>query len=338
MRASDDAQQLPAISVIMPVYNEAAFIEGSLRAILDQDYPAERLEVLVVDGMSDDGTREVIRRVAEVDGRVGLIDNPKRIIPAALNAGLVSARHAYVARMDGHTLVPPDYLRRCVEVMHQSGADCVGGRWVYAGTTYVGRAIAAAMDARFGVGTSRWRGARMAGEADTVPYGFMRRDQALALGGYNELLLTNEDYEFNYRLRRSGGRIYYSPEICMTYYVRSSLKALWRQYFRYGMWKARMLQLHPESLRLRHVLAPLFVLGLLGGAMLAPVWRIGRWVYGTALGLYSLLVLVFSARQAARHGWRLLPVIAAAFATLHLGWGAGFLSGVWRWWLRKEDA
>ncbi len=338
MQANGDVRRLPTISVIMPVLNEAAFIEGSLRAILDQDYPAECLEVLVVDGMSNDGTREIVQRMAEVDGRVRLIDNPKRIIPAALNAGLVSARHAYIARMDGHTLVPPDYLRRCVEVMRQSGADCVGGRWVYAGTTYVGHAIAAAMDSRFGVGISRWRGARMAGEADTVPYGFMRRDQALALGGYNELLLTNEDYEFNYRLRRGGGRIYYSPAICMTYYVRSSLKALWRQYFRYGMWKARMLKLHPESLRLRHVLAPLLVLGLLGGAMLALAWRPGRWVYGAGLGLYSLLVLVFSAKQAAQRGWQLLPVIAAAFVTLHLAWGIGFLSGAWRWWLHREDA
>lgn len=334
--AESASGQLPTISVIMPVYNEAAFIERSLGAMLAQDYPAELVEVLVVDGMSDDGTCEIVGRMAAVDPRVRLVDNPQRIIPAALNVGLALAQHEITARMDGHTLAPPDYLRRCAEVMRQSGADCVGGRVEYAGETLVSRAIAAAMDSQFGVGTSRWRGATTAGEADTVPYGFMQRERALALDGYDESLLVNEDYEFNFRLRRDGWRIWYSPDIQTTYYVRPNLRALVRQYTRYGLWKARMLRLHPGSVQLRHLLAPLFVLGIVGGALLLPLGAVWRWTYGVALGLYALLALAFGVRQAARHGWRLLPLIPPIFLVLHLAWGSGFLAGVWRWWVRGE--
>ena len=326
----------PPVSVVMPIYNEAATIERSLRAMLAQDYPGP-VEVICVDGLSDDGTREIIGRIAAEDPRVRLVSNPRRIIPAAMNIGFREARYGLVARMDGHTFAPPDYLRRCVEVLQESGAECVGGRWEYVADTYMARVIAAAMESRFGVGPGRWRGAKEAGEADTVPYGLWVRDRVLALGGFDETLLVNEDYELAYRLRQAGGRIYYSPDIRTDYHPRRSLKALWKQYFRYGFWKARMLRMHPRSVRLRHVVAPLFVVGLVAGAVLSFFGSLWRWLYGLALAAYALLVLFFSLRQAARHGWRVLPLLPFAFATLHLAWGAGFLKGVWRWWIRRDD-
>lgn len=326
----------PFISVVMPVRNEAAFIARSLGAMLAQDYPPDRLEVIVVDGQSDDGTREIVAGIAARDPRVRLVDNPRRIIPAALNLGIRAARYPLIARMDGHTIAAPDYLRRCVEALAASRADCVGGRWEYVGEGWMGRAIAAAMESRFGVGTGRWRGSA-AGAADTVPYGFYERGRLLALGGFDEGYLTNEDYELNYRLRASGGRIFYSPDIRMTYYVRPSLIALGKQYFRYGHWKARMLRQHPRSLRPRQLAAPLLVAGLVAGAVLQTAGGFWRAAYVTGVSLYLLLAAAFSLRQAARRGWQLLPGILAAFLVLHLAWGAGFWHGVWRWMIRRAD-
>ncbi len=320
----------PPISVVMPVRNEAAFIARSLGAMLAQDYPPDRVEIIVVDGQSDDDTRRIVAGIAARDPRVRLLDNPRRIIPAALNLGIQAARYPLIARMDGHTIAAPDYLRQCGRAMAESGADCVGGRWEYTGEGWAGRAIAAAMESRFGVGTSRWRGAAASGEADTVPYGFYRRERLLALGGFDETYLTNEDYELNYRLRAAGGCIVYSPDIRMTYYVRPGLLALGRQYFRYGYWKVRMLGQHPRSLQPRQLAPPLLVAGLVTGAILQAAGGFWRLLYIMALGIYLLLVMLFSLRQAARHGWRLLPAIPLVFLILHLAWGLGFWYAFWQ--------
>jgi succinoglycan biosynthesis protein ExoA len=329
-------QPWPSVSVVMPIRNEAAFIERSLGAMLDQDYPGE-MEVICVDGMSDDGTRDIVERIALADPRVRLIDNPRRIIPTALNIGIHHARHALIIRMDGHTRAPPDYVRLCVQTWQQTGADNVGGQWVFEGETFIARAVGAAMDSMFGVGTGRWRGAKTPGETDTVPFGLWERDRLIALGGFDETLTCNEDYEFNYRLRAAGGRVYYSPQITTIYYSRQNLSALWRQYFQYGLSKPRVLKMHPQSFQLRHGIAPLFVLGLVAGVVLFPFGRLWRWLYGAALAVYLLLSIFFSARQSMKHGWSFFPVLPLVFAILHVSWGAGFLAGVWRWWIRRED-
>lgn len=327
----------PPVSVIVPIYNEVAFIRRSLGALLEQDYPG-MYEVLCIDGMSDDGTRDVIMELTAREPRLRLIDNPKRVIPSALNTGFRAAKYELVARMDAHTLAPPEYLRRCVEALQTSGAECVGGRWEYRGETYSGCAIAAAMESRFGVGTGQWRGRSTAGEVDTVPYGLWKRERVLALGGFDESILINEDYELCYRLRKAGGRVVYSPAIRSLYLPRQDLRSLWKQYFRYGQWKARVLRKHPASFQARHGAAPLFVAGVVSGAPLAFVWAPARWVYLVGLAVYGLMALYFSLRQAARHGWRYLPLIPLVFLTLHLAWGTGFWAGVWRWWVRGEGS
>jgi succinoglycan biosynthesis protein ExoA len=326
MTSSD---QYPPVSIIMPILNEADYIERSLSAMLNQDYPGQ-IEVLCIDGMSDDGTRDIVLQMANDDARIRLIDNPKRIIPAAVNLGFREASFDLVARMDG-------YLSRCIVALEKSAANCVGGQWIYVGDTFITRAIGAAMDSQFGVGTAMWRGGSQPGEVDTVPYGMWRRSKVLELGGFNENVQINEDYEFAYRFRSAGNIIYYSPDISTEYHPRQSLSALWRQYHKYGLWKARVLKLHPDSFRLRHGIAPLFVAGLVIGAILSPLWWGFRWIYGRAVLLYLLLSLIFAAQQAARHGWQYFPLIPLIFAILHLSWGIGFFVGVWRWWLWRQD-
>jgi len=329
--------ELPSISVVMPIWNEAGFIEKSLGAMLSQDYGG-LTEVICVDGMSNDGTRQIIMQMMEKDPRIRLVDNPRRIIPAALNRGIKAARYEYVARMDGHALASRDYLSMCVDVMQESGAACVGGGWEYVGETYMQNAIAAAMDSQFAVGTATWRGAKP-GEADTVPYGFFRREELLKLGGYDETLLVNEDYELMWRIRQRGGRIVFSPRIRSEYFPRRTLTALIRQYFRYGLWKNHMLRKHPESAKVRHLLAPLFVAGLVAGGLmtLSGLWLIPL-IYASALGVYVLLSLAFSVRQASRYGLQYLPVLPLIFLMLHVAWGSGFWLGVVRWWLLGQGS
>jgi succinoglycan biosynthesis protein ExoA len=325
----------PSISVVMPIRNEADYIEQSLGAMLAQNYPGE-MEIVCVDGMSQDGTRDIVQQIATKDFRVRLMDNPKGITPVAMNVGVHAARYDLIARMDGHTIAPRNYLRKCVDFMQQTRADCVGGRVEYSGETFIAQAIGAAMESPFGAGTARWRSAKNAGEVDTVPFGMYRRQQILALGGFDERLIRNQDYEFNYRLREKNGHIFFSPDIACIYHSRQNLTSLWRQYHQYGLWKARTVRMHPASFRMRHMFAPLFVMGLVIGiafSWTAPIWR---WMYLLYVCFYLLLGCFFSLRQAARRGWRYLPFIPLVFATLHVAWGSGFLMGLWRWWVRQK--
>lgn len=321
--------EYPPISVIMPIYNEFQFIEKSLGALQAQDYLGT-IEILCCDGMSTDGTRDLINDIASSDSRIKLIDNPKRIIPAALNTGIAAAQYDIIARMDGHALAAPDYLHRCYQTMIDTDAVCVGGTWEYSCDSFLQCAIAAAMDSRFAVGTASWRG-DTPGDADTVPYGFFKKPLLEQLGGFNERILVNEDYELMVRIAQAGERIYYSPEIKSQYFPRRSLLKLVKQYFRYGMWKTRTVVLHPSATKPRHLVAPLFVAGLLGGLPLALTSPIVFVLYGLALTSYAILSVVFALIQASRWGWRYLPLIPLVFLLLHLTWGSGFWVGLVRW-------
>ena len=320
---------LPLVSVIMPVRNESAFIGRSLGAVLAQDYPAQSLEVLVVDGMSDDGTRDIVRAMAD-NARgihVQLLDNPARIVPTALNIGLRHARGEVIVRVDGHCEIAPDYVRRCVEALQETGADNVGGVWETIGETYVARVIAAAQSSPFGIGNVAYRVRRPTpGFVDTVPFGAYRRDVFDRIGGFDERLVRHQDYEFNVRLRQAGGKIYYTPAIQARYYSRSSFRKLARQYLEYGFWKAFVTLENPRALAWRH-LAPIGLVGALaGGSVLSIAIPQLRPMYAGLWLVYALACLLMALKETRRAGWRCLPLLPAAFATIHLSWGAGF------WW------
>lgn len=316
-------QTVPLVSVVMPVYNEAAFISRSLGAVLAQDYPGDCLEVLVVDGGSTDDTRALVQAAARQDARVRLLDNPRRLQASAMNAGLHAAHGAILARVDGHTLIAPDYVRRCVEHLHATGAFNVGGPQRFVGTTPWGRAIAAAYRSPFSV-PSRFTVSDRAEFVDTVYMGAWPRAVLERLGGFDESLAVNEDYELNVRIRQAGGRIYLAPDIRSEYYGRQTPGALGRQFFRYGGWKFKVLRKHPASAQPRHLIAPAFVAAAVGGAALAPVdHRIAR-LWGVVLASYATALGAASVRQAARDEWRLLPRLPVVFACIHVAWGSGF--------------
>ncbi|MFI5276282.1 MAG: glycosyltransferase family 2 protein [Ktedonobacterales bacterium] len=319
----------PFVTVIMPVRNEEAFIARSLGAVLSQRYPTDRLEVLIADGQSDDRTREIIASLPGAE-RVRVIENPRRRQAIGLNLALRQAHGDIIVRVDGHTIIAPDYVRQCVHALSESGAVNVGGRMEPRGETPMGRAIAVAGGSRFGVPTA-FHVSETSQFTDTVYLGAWRRDALLAVGGFDERLRVNEDYELNHRLRRAGGRVYLSPAIRSTYYGRQTLGALARQYFAYGADRTNTLKLHPDSLKPRQLVAPTFVFALLFGGALATLNGAARVIWGATLALYALVNLSASARiarRSGRAGWRLLPRLPLVFVTMHVAWGLGFWRGV----------
>ena len=320
----------PTVSVVIPCYNEENTISLLLESLAEQTYPADQFEVVIADGMSEDRTRIEIAVFTEnhPDLTVRVVDNRKRTIPAALNVGISTAQGEYIVRLDAHSVPHPEYISRSIADLQAGVGDNVGGVWQIApgGKGWMAESIAAASAHRLGVGDAKYRYADTAGEADTVPFGGFRKALFEELGGFDESLETNEDYEFNTRIRMMGGKLWLDPEIQVKYFARPNLKELARQYWRYGYWKVKMLRRYPGSLRWRQALPPLFVSGLLI-LMIASIWiPAARMVLLLAVVLY-ILALVLSALDLVlqRRKLHLLYGVPLAIAVMHLSWGSAFL-------------
>jgi succinoglycan biosynthesis protein ExoA len=313
------------VSILIPTYNEEHYIANCLDSILMNDYPHDFLEILVIDGKSTDGTKEIVQRYIERHHFVRLLENPKRIQAAALNIGIREATGEIIICMSAHAVYAPDYIRQCVTLLQETGAANVGGLMSAVGQDYLSNSIAIALSLPFGVGDARYRYSNKEEWVDTVFGGCWHKKTLEALGGFNEEWIVNEDYELNYRLRQMGGKILFSPKIRCQYFVRRSLRALARQFFRYGFWRVKTLAAYPDSLRWRQLVPPLFVLMLLASlTMLLVFWPASIVIPGLYLGAN-----VIASVQAARHrGWQYLPVLPLVFTTVHMSWGLGFLFGL----------
>ncbi len=329
---------MPVVSVIVPCYNEQATIRLLLEAIYTQTYPRSSIEVIIADGQSTDLTRKEIEAYSREhpDLSIRVVDNPMRIIPAALNRAIEVAQGEYILRLDAHCVPRPDYIERSLEILKEGRGDNVGGVWDIqaSGDGWMARAIAIAAAHPLGVGDARYRFTNQAGEVDTVPFGAFRKELVSRIGPFDESLLTNEDYEFNTRIRRSGGRVWLEPGIRSIYFARPDLASLLRQYWRYGFWKLRMLRRYPGTLRWRQALPPAFVLSLILLGLLSLLWAPARVVFLAEVLAYGV-VLILAGFQAA---WRrkdpaLLVGVPLAIAAMHLAWGSGFL-----WSLIKRTA
>jgi succinoglycan biosynthesis protein ExoA len=325
------AHELPFVTVVMPIRNEARHIRDSLGAVLNQDYPAHRMEVLVADGMSTDATREIVRSLQGGGVEVHVVDNPGRVVPTGLNAAIRRARGDVIVRVDGHTTVAPDYVSESVAALRRSGAANVGGRMDAVSVGRVGEAVALATSSPFGVGGARFHYSQDEELVDTVYLGAWWRDTFDAVGLFDEEQVRNQDDEFNYRIRAHGGKVLLTPRIRSSYYNRATFRSLWRQYFQYGYWKVRVLQKHPLQMRPRQFAPPLFVLCLLVGAALAPFFSAALYAWLALLGAYALANLAASVLTARKGGWGHLPLLPAVFAVLHVGYGLGFLLGLVRY-------
>lgn len=326
---------VPCVSVVIPCFNEERFIGEVIERLLAQ-YDAGRFEIIIVDGGSTDRTRAIVADCAAraTSVSVRLVDNPARHIPTALNLGIAAARGEIVARMDAHAVPAENYLRRSVALLGQSDEMIVGApcRIRAADATLAARASALVVAHPFGIGDAQYRIARdedRQRDVDTVPFGVFRKSLWQRLGGFNERLLANEDYDFNYRARARGGRVVLDTGTHSIYYARATFGALARQYFRYGQWKARMLKLHPRSMRWRHAVAPAFVASLIAMLLTGLVWHPAWWLVALALVAYLAPAIYFAASLARREGsYQLVAPVVAAFFVVHCAWGGGFWRGL----------
>lgn len=326
-----------SVSFVVPCFNEERFI-GEVLETLARQGEGTAFEIVVVDGMSTDGTRAEVERFARANpaARVRLVDNPERYIPVALNRGIDAARGQIIARMDAHAVPSENYLRACLGRLGREGVSIVGApcRIRAAADTSVARANAAAVSHPFGIGDATYRTAGAGAESgfvDTVPFGVFRKELWQTLGGYNELLLTNEDYDFNYRARSAGGGVLLDTSCYSTYFARPTFASLARQYLRYGTWKSRMLRLHPRSVKPRQLVAPVFVCALAVLLAASPWLAAARWLLAFVLAPYALLSFYCAASVARRErDWTLLPLVPVSFLLIHLSWGAGFWLGLVR--------
>jgi len=326
------------ISVIIPCRNEKRHISEFLDSLLTQDLePNWQVEILVADGLSDDGTREVLRQYSKRAPQVRMIDNPGRIVSTGLNAAIGAATGEVIIRMDAHTVYARDYIRECVGALQASGADNVGGPWVAEGRGVVGRAIAAAFRSRFCTGGGKAHDSNYEGEVDTVYLGCWVRSVFDRVGMFDPQLVRNQDDEFNFRLLRSGGRIWQSPRIKSTYTPRASIVGLFRQYMQYGFWKVAVIRKHRALASWRHVVPVLFVSSILlalvsialAGVLGAPTLAIAlSAALATGLGVYVLACVAAALPFARSLDWRALLILPGVMAVYHVAYGLGFLTGL----------
>ena len=324
----------PRVSVIMPVINEERHLAESVENILAQDYPGE-LEVVIAVGPSHDRTHEVADALHTAHANVTVVDNPSGRTPSGLNAAIAATTGEIVVRVDGHAMIPADYVRTGVQVLEQTGADNVGGIMAAEGITEFQVAVARAMTSRFGVGGASFHVGGEAGPALTVYLGCFRKSALDRVGGYDETMVRAQDWEMNLRIRQSGGVVWFTPDMQVTYRPRTTVRALARQYHEYGRWRREIARRHPETTSLRYLAAPVTVVGVGVGTALAAVGAVSGRHWLTAVGLaapvtYAAGNLAASAQAALREPRlplrtaRHLPVV---FATMHGAWGAGFLRG-----------
>lgn len=328
-------QERPSdVSIVVPCFNEERYVESLLVGLARQEQAVR--EMILVDGGSTDGTVATVERFRRdhPDLPLVVLRSERCSIARALNIGVARAQGDVIVRLDAHSSPHPGYLRSALAALRLPRAGVVGGGWEIrpCRSGLVAAAIAHAVSDAFGSGGARYRDPRRGAapiDVDTVPFGCFSKQLWTTLHGFDERLLANEDYDFNYRVRRAGLRVILDPAIRSDYFARGSLRELARQYFRYGWWKAEMLKLHPLSLRWRQAVPALFVAALLGLLLSAAAFPPSRPVLFGLLALYAAVAFLASARICARFArWRLLPLLPFVFAVLHVSWGAAVLCNV----------
>jgi succinoglycan biosynthesis protein ExoA len=315
----------PRVSIIVPARNEERSLGNTLDALLAQDI-AEPYEIVVAEGNSADATPAILERyVQEHPEAIRVVANPAGGTPQALNVLLAAARGEILVRVDGHSNPPPDYARRLVERIRSGECEAAGGQKRAVGKSAFGRAVSLAHGSKFGIGDSKYHYAKELMYVDHIPFGAYLRERALAIGGWDERLVRNQDFDFDFRYRQAGGRILLDPTISIDWAVRETPKALARQYFQYGFWKYHVLRKHPGSLHVRWLVPPSFVALLAVGVPCALVSEKARWAVGTAAGAYALFLVAATASTRPQQ-LRVAASVPAAVATMHLSWGAGFLA------------
>ena len=319
----------PGVSVVMPVLDEERHLRTAVAHILEQDYPGE-IEVVMALGPSTDRTDEVAGELAAADPRVRFVHNPTGATGAGLNLAVAAARHGIVVRVDGHAMLPRDYVRVAVQTLERTGADNVGGVMAAEGVTDFQRAVACAMTSPLGVGQARFHLGGEEGSVETVYLGVFRREALQRVGGYDEAFLRAQDWELNHRIRSTGGTVWFTPDLRVSYRPRSTLRALSRQYRNYGRWRRVVMAQHRGTASLRYLAPPMAVAAVTVGAVAGVVGAVGGpgWLRAGLVLPAGYAVAVLAGSLVVGRGlpprsrlW--LPLV---LATMHGSWGVGFLA------------
>ncbi len=314
------------VTVLIPCRNEAPHIENCVRNVCDFSSPEGGFEVIVIDGMSTDGTREILARLTSQFSDLVVIDNPGKIVPRAMNLGIQHAKGEYVVRADVRCIHPKSYLCDLVELSERTGADNVGGVLVPEfGNTYTQKAIALAYKSRIAMGGALRDRGDFIGETDTVYGGCFKRKRLLEVGMYDEAMVRNQDDELSFRLRERGGKIIQDGRIKVQYYPRNSFWHLFKQFMQYGYWKVNVIKKHPQQASLRHLLPAFLVLSFVTLGLFIPFTPYGLYTFSVFSGSYFLAVGLLSFQSAAKRSWRLLPGLIFAIFLIHISFGMGFI-------------
>ena len=328
----------PFISLLLPIRNEEVYIPACINSLRAQDYPAGRVEILVADGMSTDHTRQIVTDWMQQDRRVRIYNNPQQIVPTGLNLLIPQAKGDILIRVDGHCVLASDYVSKCVRHLLNGDVDGVGGPMHSIGQDLISQATAIAMSSKFGVGNSSFR--TETGQtklADTVPFPAYTREIIEKVGLYDEELVRNQDDEYNYRIRKAGGKILLAEDVHSDYFSRGSFAKLWRQYFQYGFWKVRVFQKHPRQMSPRQFVPPLFVLALLSAAVLAFAVPWGWYALVGLLGVYLFACLAAAFFYGKGQKTVVVLLLPLAYTIIHTSYGLGFLIGLLRFANRWSD-
>ncbi len=314
------------VSIVIPMRNEEKYIGDCLESLLVQDQNGETLEVIVVDGASEDSSREIVESMVPRFTQLKLLQNPRRITPVSLNMGVKAAAGEVVIILGAHSYVAKDFVSKNLHYLNTMVVDCVGGSIAPVGDSYQGVAIALAMSSPIGVGNAFYRYSKVQRLVDTVQFGAYRREVFRRVGYFDEELVRNQDFELNHRIVSTGGRILLAPEVHGFYVVRSSIPKLFKQYFDYGYWKTKVILKEIGAFRLRYQIPPIFILTLLISGLLG-IFSPAMWSFFQGiLALYGALVLLTSVKISLNSGLKFLPVLPFAFITLHFGFGLGLIT------------
>ncbi|ACZ84344.1 glycosyltransferase family 2 protein [Streptosporangium roseum] len=319
--SSPETRVWPPISIVIPVLNEERHLREAVRQVLAQRY-AGPIEVVLAIGPSRDRTQEVADAIAAEDPRVTVVPNPTGRTPNALNAAIGASRNGIIARVDGHAMLPEDYLQVAVETLEETGADNVGGVMAAEGVTPFEQAVARAMTSKIGVGGARFHTGGTAGPADTVYLGVFRREALERVGGYDEHFQRAQDWEMNHRIRETGGLVWFQPRMRVSYRPRPTVKALAEQYFHYGRWRRVVARTHEGTINLRYLAPPVAVLAILAGLVLSPFFWPGLLIPGG----YLAAILAGSAVTGSGLPTASLVRLPLVYVTMHMSWGWGFLT------------
>lgn len=318
------------VSIIIPCLNEEKFIGKCLDSIIAQEYPKDKLEVLVVDGMSEDRTREIIERYRKQFPFIRLLDNPKKIVPTAMNLGIKKAKGDIIIRMDAHIEYDKNYISKIVTWLGKSNADNVGGVCITlpGADTIKAKTIALALSSPFGVGNSMFRiGVKKPVYVDTVPFGAYRKEVFHMVGIFDERLVRNQDIEFNLRLKKTGGKILLVPDVISYYYARTNLKDLFKQNFWNGFWVIYSLKFAKLPFSIRHLVPFMFVLSLFGSLAASVLFKPFLYLFSLVAGCYLITNIFFSCKLSLRNKMNFFIPLVASFGTLHFSYGFGSILG-----------